>query len=38
LISVLVDGKVMLSWGNRWAVVDLPKNVKKVSHRGVLLP
>ena len=37
LISVLVDGKVMLSWGNRWAVVDPPKNVKKVSHKGVLL-
>jgi len=37
LISVLVEGKVVLSWANRWAVVDPPKNVRKVSHKGVLL-
>jgi hypothetical protein len=36
-IRVLVEGKVMLSWANRWVVVEPPKNVKKVSHKGVLL-
>jgi len=36
-IRVLVEGRVMLSWANRWVVVDPPKNVRKVSHKGVLL-
>jgi hypothetical protein len=36
-IRVLVEGRVMLSWANRWVVVEPPKNVRKVSHKGVLL-
>jgi len=36
-ISVLIDGRVMLSSANRWCVVDPPQKLRKGSQKGVLV-